>query len=123
MAGIKTFQDLKVYQLSRELAMDLFRMSSKFPAEERYSLVDQLRRSSRSVAGNIAEGWGKRRYENLFKRHMIDAAGSLEETKSWLLFSTDCGYISKNDCEKHLKGYDVLGAALFSLHDKWRSKE
>ena len=86
---IKTFTDLDVYNLSHELAMEVFYLTQKFPPEEKYSLTDQVRRSSRSVAVNIAEGWGKRIYPANFKRHLVDSNGSLEETKSWLLFSKD----------------------------------
>ena len=86
---IKTFTDLDVYNLSHELAMEVFYLTQKLPPEEKYSLTDQVRRSSRSVAVNIAEGWGKRIYPANFKRHLADSNGSLEETKSWLLFSKD----------------------------------
>ena len=90
MPPIKTFRDLEVYELSRKLALKIFILSKKFPPEEKYSLTDQVRRSSRSIAANIAEAWGKRIYEDGFKRHLIDALGSLEETKSWLLSGYDC---------------------------------
>lgn len=78
--NIKTFTDLQVYRSAHQLAMEVFELSKLFPKEEKYSLTDQIRRASRSVAVNIAEGWGKRAYENLFKRHLIDAIGSLEES-------------------------------------------
>ena len=87
---IKTVSDLEVFQLSYNFAMDIFRITRTFPKEERYSLTDQLIRSSRSISANIAEGWGKRIYENDFKRHLTYAIGSLEETKVWLLFAKDC---------------------------------
>ena len=118
---IKTFGDLNVYQLAHALAMKIFEATKTFPKEEKYSLVDQIRRSSRSSAANIAEGWGKRRYPELFKRHLIDAIGSCEETKCWLLFSLDCGYLIQDPYRKLLAGYEELGAKLFKLHDHWRS--
>ena len=90
---IKTVSDLEVFKISYQLAMDIFHTTRSFPKEERYSLTDQIVRSSRSISANIAEGWGKRIYENEFKRHLIYAMGSLEETKVWLYFSRDCSYI------------------------------
>ena len=78
---IKKITDLDVFQLSYSFAMDIFRASRNFPKEERYSLTDQVVRSSRSITANIAEGWGKRVYENEFRKHLIYAMGSLEETK------------------------------------------
>lgn len=121
MGVIKTFLDLEVYRLAHEVAMDVFYLTKDYPREEKYSLTDQIRRSSRSVAVNMAEGWGKRKYEKLFKRHLIDSAGSIEETKSWLLFSCDCAYLSKSIFEKYLARYEEVGAKLFKLHDNWRT--
>ncbi len=121
MAVIKTFRDLDVYVLAHDLAVEIFQMTKNFPPEEMYSLTNQIRRSSRSAAVNIAEGWGKRRHENLFKRHLIDSAGSVEETKSWLLFSVDYGYVVKERYDTILKKYEELGAKLFKLHDHWHT--
>lgn len=118
---IKTFRDLEVYALAHDLAMKIFDVTRAFPAEERYSLIDQVRRSSRSVAVNIAEGWGKRRYENVFKRHLMDSNGSVEETKSWLLIALDCQYIQNDTYDSLFKGYEELGAKLWNLHDSWQS--
>ena len=92
---IKSFLDLDVYKLSRELAKEIFQLTLKFPVEEKYSLTDQIRRSSRSVKANIAEGWGKRIYLNSFKSHLVNSNGSLEETKSWCISALDCNYISQ----------------------------
>lgn len=66
--------------------MDIYHLARNFPKEEKYSLTDQIIRSSRSVAANIVEGWGKRVYENEFRKYLIYSLGSLEETKVWLLF-------------------------------------
>lgn len=119
--SIKTFKDLDVYNIAHELAMEIFHVTKEFPKEEKYSLIDQIRRSSRSVAVNIAEGWGKRRYENLFKRHLTDANGSIEETKSWLLFSLDCSYLSSEKYQYFIGRYEELGAKLWNLHDNWQT--
>ncbi len=88
------FRDLKVYQLAYELAMEIFRESKSFPPEEKYSLTDQIRRSSRSVAANIAEGYRKKRYLKMFVNKMADADGEATETQVWLDFARDCGYLS-----------------------------
>jgi hypothetical protein len=69
------FRDLKVYQLAYQLAMEIFQASKSFPVEEKYSLTDQIRRASRSVAANIAEGYRKKRYPKMFVSKMIDADG------------------------------------------------
>ncbi len=119
--AIKTFRDLDVHRLAHELAMQIFHVSKSFPKEERYSLIDQIRRSSRSVAVNIAEGWGKRKYENLIKRHLIDSTGSVEETKAWLLFALDCSYLNQIQYSAFLEQYEELGAKLFKLHDNWKT--
>src|SRR5437763_328330 len=97
---IKTFKDLDVYKLSYTTAMDVFQMSRTFPKEELYSLTSQIVRSSRSVSANIAEGWAKREYENIFKVHLISSLGSCAETENWLMFARDCGYISSSKYEK-----------------------
>ena len=122
MPPIKSFRDLEVYQLARKLALQIFELSKHFPPEEKYSLTDQIRRSSRSVKANIAEGWGKRNYEDVFKRHRIDAMGSLEETKSWLLSGYDCKYIIDREYDSIFAEYELLGGKLYKLHQNWKSK-
>src|SRR2546421_12860932 len=109
---IKTFLDLEVYQLSRQFAKEIFYLTLKFPHEEKYSLIDQIRRSSRSVSANVAEGWGKRIYINNFKRHLIDAMGSLEESKSWLISSLDCNYITNEIFNDLINKAEVTGSKL-----------
>ena len=84
--------DLDVYQRAFAVAMEVFRLSKSFPAEEKYSLTDQGRRSSRSVAANIAEGWRKRRYAASFVSKWNDAEGETAETQTWLQFAVECGY-------------------------------
>jgi four helix bundle protein len=117
---IKSFLDLEVYQLAHKFAMKVFEITRTFPNEERFALTDQLRRSSRSIAGNTAEGWGKRVYINSFKRHLIDANGSLEESKAWLLFAKDCKYITEDICNELFKDAEVIGTKLCRLHDTWK---
>jgi four helix bundle protein len=117
---IKSFLDLEVYQLAHKFAMKIFEITKKFPTEEKYSLTDQIRRSSRSIAVNTAEGWGKRIHIGNFKRHLVDGIGSLEESKSWLLFARDCNYITIEIYNKLLAEAEVLGTKIRRLHDKWK---
>ena len=117
---IQKVRDLDIYNMSFNLAMDIYRLTLKFPKEEKYSLTDQIRRSSRSISGNIAEGFGKRHYVANFKRHLIDAMGSLEETKSWLEFSEACEYIDSDLFNSLYEKYELLGAKIYRLHDTWR---
>ncbi len=78
-------------------------------------------RSSRSISANIAEGWGKGHSENEFKRHLIYAIGSLEETKTWLLLAKDCGYLSYENYQAFALQSDVLGAKLYRLFENWKT--
>ncbi len=89
-----SFKDLIAYKKSFELAMDIFVLSKKFPQEEKYSLTDQIRRSSRSVSACIAESYRKRRYEAHFISKLTDADMENSETEVWLDFALRCGYIS-----------------------------
>ncbi len=121
--GIKKVKDLKVYNLAFELAMQIFKLTLNFPKEERYSLTDQIRRSSRSAAINIREGFAKRRYENVFIRHLNDSIGSSEETRGWLDFSVKCLYINKETHQRLDKSFDEVNAMLYSLMNKWKTPE
>jgi four helix bundle protein len=91
---IESYKDLRVYLMAFDAAMSIFELTKGFPAEERYSLVDQIRRSSRSVCANIAEAWRKRRYEAHFVSKLSDAESEAEETRVWLDFAKRCGYLS-----------------------------
>jgi four helix bundle protein len=92
---IKTVLDPEVFKLSYQSAVEIFNASRSFPREERYSLTDKVVLSPRSISANIAEGWGKRIYENKSKRHLIYGVGSLEETIAWLNLAKDSLYFSK----------------------------
>jgi four helix bundle protein len=108
-------RDLKVFQLAYKLAMEIFNESKSFPKEERYSLTDQIRRSSRSVATNIAEGYRKRRYPNMFVSKMADADSEGAETQVWLDFARDCGYLSQDRHDALIIGYEDVGKMLGSM--------
>jgi len=118
---IQSYSDLKVYQLAYALAMEVFHTTRKFPKEELYSLTDQVRRASRSVAANIVEGWSKRHYENVFKRHLLDSVGSCDETKLWLNFAHDCGYISPTEHQALWGKCEEVGKMLHGLFENWKT--
>ena len=105
-------RDLKVYQLAYELSMEIFHLSKAFPREETYSLTDQIRRSSRSVVANIAEGFRKRRYSNMLLSKLTDSDGEATETQVWLDFSCDCGYMSRQNRNRLTSGYEQVGRML-----------
>jgi four helix bundle protein len=112
MATPLGFRDLKVYQQAYQLAMEIFRESKSFPKEEKYSLTDQIRRASRSVPANIAEGYRKKRYPKMFVSKMVDADGEATETQVWLDFARDCGYLTPQIQAKLTKGYEEIGRML-----------
>jgi four helix bundle protein len=97
MARISAYKELQVYQIAMEAAMRIFELTKTFPVEERFSMVDQIRRSSRSVCANIAEAWRKRRYKAHFISKLSDAESEAEETRVWLEFAERCGYLKKTE--------------------------
>ena len=111
----KSAKDLSVYQAAYALAMEIFRISKDWPVEERYSLTDQIRRSSRSVCANLREGWAKRRYEAHFLSKLTDADGENSETETWLDFAKDCGYLSFEDHDRLTTQALEVGAMLGSM--------
>ena len=99
MAKIKTHEVLNVYQLAFKTAMEIFGLSKGFPIEERYSLTDQIRRSSRSVYANLAEAWRKRRYKAAFLAKLNDCKAEAAETQVWIQFAVECGYLKSDSGE------------------------
>src|SRR5438552_13141698 len=97
MKLIKYHWQLEVYKMSVETAMRIFELSKKFPKEERYSLTDQIRRSSRSVSGQIAEAWRRRKYENVFVNKLNESEGEAAETQVWLEYAVRCQYVSAKE--------------------------
>ncbi len=91
---IRHFRDLDVYQRAFSAGMEIYELTKKFPADERYSMVDQIRRSSRSVCANLAEGWRKRRYPAVFRNKITDSMQEASETQCWLEFAHACRYVS-----------------------------
>jgi four helix bundle protein len=105
---IQSHEELDVYGLSFQAAMRIFELSKKFPREEVYSLTDQIRRSSRSVCSNIAEGWRQRRYEAAFVNKLNDAESEAAETQTWIHFAEECGYLSKEAEQELTQAYDHI---------------
>src|SRR5213082_2033972 len=97
MENIRSYKDLRVYQAPIYAAMRIFELTKRFPSEERFSMVDQMRRSSRSVCSNIGEAWRKRRYPAHFASKLSDSEGEAEETRVWLDIALRCRYISESE--------------------------
>src|SRR5438552_18713792 len=112
---IKHFRELNVYQNALMAAMEIFEISKRFPNEERFSLTDQIRRSSRSVCANLAEGWRKRRYEAAFVSKLNDCEGEAAETQTWIEFAVKCAYITREEGLPIFKLYDEILAMLVSM--------
>ncbi|MGH2569439.1 MAG: four helix bundle protein [Bacteroidota bacterium] len=112
---VRSHYDLEVYQISFEAAMKVFELSKKFPGEEKYSLTDQIRRSSRSVSANITEAWRKRRYEAAFISKLNDAETEAAETQTWLRFAVECTYATESDVKALHETYDVLIAKIVTM--------
>ncbi|MEX1090092.1 MAG: four helix bundle protein [Phycisphaeraceae bacterium] len=118
----ETHRDLEVYRKSFEAAMEVFEASKRFPPEERYSLTDQGRRSSRSVSANIAEAWRKRRYEAAFISKLSDAEAEAAETQVWIEYRVRCGYLDREAAKPVYQQYeDILKMiiAMINHPDVW----
>jgi len=112
MPLIKSFRDLNVYKLARQETQKIYLRSRNFPAEEKYSLTDQIRRSSRAVKAMIAEAWARRRYRAVFINKIDEALGEATETQSWLDDCLDCGYISQAEFKQMDDAWQSIGAML-----------
>jgi len=115
MGESKGHRDLIVYQKAFALAMKVFQITKKFPNEERYSLIDQIRRSSRSVCSCIAEAYRKRQYTAYFVNKCCDADAETSETISWLEFSEACGYITQEEQQKLEDQAEEVGRILNTM--------
>ncbi len=111
----RTHEDLAVYQLAFETAMQIFEYSKQFPAAERYSLTDQIRRSSRSVCANMAEAWRKRRYRAAFVAKLSDCEAEAAETQVWLKFAVKCQYITVEQGRQMYSTYNRILAGLVKM--------
>jgi len=117
MQNIRSYKELRVYQAAIDAAMRIFEITKRFPSEERFSMVDQMRRASRSVCSNIGEAWRKRRYPAHFASKLSDSEGEAEETRVWLELAFRCGYISQEEMEQLDSTYDGILAQLVHMID------
>ena len=118
MALVKHFKELRVYQQTFATATHIYRLSKRWPAEKRYSLTDQIRRSSRSVCANIAEAWRKRRYPAHFVSKLSDSDSEAAETQVWLDFALDCDYINQEDHDSLYATYENIAGGLVRMMTK-----
>ncbi len=122
----KDHRELRVYKLAFEPALRIHELPKSFPSEERYSLVDQMRRSSRSVCANIAEAWRRRRYPKNFVSKLVDAASESSETQVWLDFASSFEYIDEAVHADLYDNYDHIARQLsimISEPHKWKPRQ
>jgi four helix bundle protein len=125
MSVIKSYRDLDVYRAALESAMNIYELTKTFPREERYSLTDQIRRSSRSVCANLAEAWRKRRYEAAFVSKLNDAEAEAAETQVWAEVAFRCGYVNREHFVEIDEACDKVLAQLIRMAEqpeKWLLK-
>ena len=119
---ISSYKDLRVFQNGMDAAMKIFHMTKRFPTEEKYSMVDQIRRSSRSVCANLAEAWRKRRYKAAFIAKLSDAESEACETQVWVEFARRCQYLEDAACNELDAAYEQIMAQIVKMivdADKW----
>ncbi|MDA0835390.1 MAG: four helix bundle protein [Planctomycetota bacterium] len=110
--------ELDVYQRAFEAAMNVFRLSKTFPTDEKYSLTDQIRRSSRSVCANLAEAWRKRRYEAAFISKLSDSESEASETQVWIQFAVKCEYVPRDEARQLYEEYEsVIAQIVHMVHN------
>jgi four helix bundle protein len=122
MKIIRSHKKLDVYQIAFKTSMDIFHLTKSFPKDEIFSLISQIRRSSRSVSANIAEAFRKRRYEKAFIAKLSDSEAEAAETQVWLDYCIACGYISETVHQRLFNDYDnILGKLVNMINhpDKW----
>ena len=118
MKYVKSYKELEVYKTSRDLSKKVFLKSQKFPRDEKFSLTDQIRRSSRSIGAQIAEAWGKRKYEKHFILKLSDADSEQFETQHWIEIACECQYLNETDKTSLLSNCESIGKMLQSMIDK-----
>jgi len=112
---VKSHEELEAYKLAFGAAMRIFALTKQFPREERYSLTDQIRSSSRSVCANVTEAWRKRRYEAAFICKLNDAETEAAETQTWLRFAVECGYLVPETGRELYKTYNYVIGKLVKM--------
>jgi four helix bundle protein len=115
MKKITSHRELDVYKLAFDAAMKIFEMTKVFPVDEKFSLTSQIRRASRSVCGNLAEAWRKRRYEAAFISKLCDCEGEAAEVQTWLEFSVKCEYMERSEAKELYSTYDQIIGKLVTM--------
>jgi four helix bundle protein len=117
-SGVVRHDQLEVFEIAFQAANSIFGLTKDFPNEERFSLTDQMRKSSRSVCANIAEGWRKRRYKAAFQSALNVAEAEAAETQTWLRFAIECGYVDKEAADALINIYDsVIGKLVVMINN------
>lgn len=120
---VKTFEDLIVYQRAYKASLEIHKVCVSLPEKERYCLEDQMRRASRSICANIAEGFSRQRSSGAdYKRYLLMAIGSSDEMRVWLMYCIDLGYMSKDQSQLLRQEYSKVSKMLQGIHSKWQSK-
>jgi four helix bundle protein len=115
---IRSFQELRVYQEAFAAQQEIFSATKRWPAEERYALTNQIRRSARSVGASLAEAWAKRRYPMNFVSKLSDADGELQETEHWLATAEACGHLSATEVKELQGRLNSIGKKLGAMMSK-----
>lgn len=119
---INNYKELEVYKIAFKMAMNIYNDTKEFPIDEKYSLVDQIRRSSRSVCANVSEAFRTRQYKKHFISKLVIASSEASETQTWLDFSFSCGYINEEKYSRYFDHYDHIIAMIINMirsADKW----
>ena len=120
MSKLSSFEDLEVFQRAYRISLDLHKATLRFPKVEERILADQIRRASKSICGNIAEGFGKQRRSSAeFKRYLLMAIGSADEMQVWLRYCADLGYVDRETCERWRDEYRQIARMLQGLYSSW----
>ena len=119
--GISSFEDLEAFQIAYKVSLELHKQTLGFPKQEQYGLADQIRRSSKSICANLAEGFGKQNLSHKeFKRYIAIALGSSDEMRVWLRYCLDLGYIEEDDWKRYRDVYQQISKMLQGLHRSWK---
>ncbi len=119
--GIKSFEDLDVFQCAYRISLEIHKKTLRFPRKEQYGLADQIRRASKSICANLAEGFGKQSHSPAeFKRYIFMAIGSSDEMRVWLRYSFDLEYIDEQEWQIWRNEYQEISMMLQGLRSRWK---
>ena len=117
--AIQRVEDLEVFRRAYRLSLEVHRASLEFPRIEQFALADQLRRASKSICANLAEGFAKQSYAAEYRRYLLAAIGSSDETQLWLRYCIDLGYLDEERGGKWRDHYGAISRMLRGLHASW----